>query len=274
MGLVAGPAVAAVAVMAFVPPIPQDQAYHRFADRREWLGIPNFADVVSNAGFIVSGLAGLLAVARRDAASSFREPRERGPFVVLFAAQVLTGIGSAYYHWAPADGRLFWDRLPLTAVAMSLLAIVIAERVSIAAGRRLLVPLLAAGAGSVLFWHLGNGGGHGDLRWYAIVQYYPMAAIPLLLILFPPRYTRTGDYGAVVGWYALAKVCEALDPTIFRATGGNVSGHTLKHLFAAAAAGWLVLMVWKRRPAGQGVDPPRSSSSSSPSGSANCLPSS
>jgi hypothetical protein len=50
----------------------------------------------------------------------------------------------------------------------------------------------------------------------------------------------------VVGFYALAKVLEALDKPI-SAAGHIVSGHTLKHL-AAAAAGYCILrMLQKRR---------------------------
>ena len=256
IGVIAGLGIGVAVGLAFVPPIRQDQSYHRFADGRAWLGIPNFADVVSNAGFVIAGLAGLWVVARRGAAASFREPTERGPFAVLFAGQLLTGIGSAYYHWAPSDARLFWDRLPLTVVIMSLLAIVISERISVKAGRTLLVPLLVLGAGSVLHWHLGNAEGQGDLRWYGAVQYSPMVAIPLLLALFPPRYTRTADYAVAVGWYALAKACELLDLRVFRLTGQAVSGHTLKHLFAAVAALWLVLMVARRRAIGHGPPDP------------------
>jgi hypothetical protein len=38
------------------PRIAQPLAYHNFADRRAWLGIANFGDVVSNAGFAIVGL--------------------------------------------------------------------------------------------------------------------------------------------------------------------------------------------------------------------------
>jgi hypothetical protein len=52
----------------------------------------------------------------------------------------------------------------------------------------------------------------------------------------------------VVGFYALAKVLEALDKPIF-SLGHIVSGHTLKHLVAATAAYWIVRMLQKQRPA-------------------------
>jgi hypothetical protein len=50
-----------------------------------------------------------------------------------------------------------------------------------------------------------------------------------------------------VGLYALAKVLEGLDKPIFRA-GQFVSGHTLKHLAAAAAGYWLLRMLRVRQP--------------------------
>jgi len=70
---------------------------------------------------------------------------------------------------------------------------------------------------------------------YAVVQFLPMILIPLALVLFPARWRRTRDLVGVLGWYALSKLFEALDRSIF-ALGGIVSGHTQKHLAAATAA--------------------------------------
>ena len=239
MVLVIAPLVAGVVAMLFVSPIAQDQAYHQFADARGWLGIPRFADVVSNLPFLLVGLAGLARLSR------FRllDPRERWLWGVHFACHLLTGLGSAWYHAAPDDARLVWDRLPLTGVILSLVAIVAAERVSVTAGWRLLGPLLATGAASILLWR-------GDLRLYALVQYGPMLCLPLAILLFPPRYTRGAGYGWAIAWYAAAKVGELLDRPIFEALGGSVSGHTLKHLLAGASAASLLVMVARRRPMG------------------------
>jgi hypothetical protein len=72
----------------------------------------------------------------------------------------------------------------------------------------------------------------------------------LIVVLFPARYTRGGDlFGAVI-FYALAKVTEDRDGQIYAATGGLVSGHTLKHLLAALGVLWILRMLWLRRPIG------------------------
>lgn len=242
-GLLLGLAAGAVVAVLGVPPIPQDPAYHDFADRRALLGIPNALDVLSNLGFLVAGVLGLLATRR----AALVQEWERAAYGVLFLGVALTSAGSAYYHLAPANDTLFWDRLPMTLVFMSLFAVTIGERVSGRAGEVLLGPLVAAGAGSVLYWHLGEQAGTGDLRPYALVQFLPILAIPLMLLLFPARYTRTGDVGVVIAAYGVAKGLEALDAQIF-GLGGIVSGHTLKHLCAAAALCWLARMVRLRRP--------------------------
>ena len=45
--------------LLLVPPIPQSQIYHGFADQRTLFGIPNFWNVVSNLPFVLVGAAGL-----------------------------------------------------------------------------------------------------------------------------------------------------------------------------------------------------------------------
>jgi hypothetical protein len=62
----------AIVVLAccMMPRISQPQSHHLFADRRGFLGIPNFGDVVSNLPFApigIRGLAFLLKLARAAA---------------------------------------------------------------------------------------------------------------------------------------------------------------------------------------------------------------
>ncbi|MGH8578207.1 MAG: hypothetical protein ACREXJ_15115 [Gammaproteobacteria bacterium] len=236
---------AVVVALGFVPAIPQDPSYHAFADRRAWLGIPNLFDVASNAPFLVVGALGVGCLWRGPA--RFIDARERWPYLALYAAVFFTGIGSAYYHLAPDNARLLWDRLPLAAGFAALLAAVIGERIDARAGLLGLAPLLMLAIGSVLYWDWSERAGHGDLRPYGGVQFFSGALIALILVLYPSAYTRARDPFVVLGLYALAKLCEWLDRPIFAALGG-FSGHTLKHLVAGVAVFWLLRMLRLRAP--------------------------
>ena len=249
IGLIGGLAVLAAAGAWLAPPIPQDPAYHRLADSRPWLGIPNALNVLSNVGFLLVGALGLAFVMGPGGRGpAFREPGERWPYVVFFGGLLLTGLGSGYYHWEPGNARLAWDRLPLAITLMGLLAATIAERIGVKAGLRLLGPLVLIAAGSVVYWHWTELRGAGDLRPYALVQFYPIVAVPLMLWWLPPRYTRGGELLAAAATYAAAKAPELLDGWFLSVTH-VVSGHTLKHLLAALAGYWVLRMLRHRRAA-------------------------
>lgn len=211
-----------------IPPLLQNQSYHQFADQRELFGIPNFWNVVSNLPFIAVGLAGLWWC-RRDAITA-----------VLFAGLFLTGFGSSYYHLDPNDNTLFWDRLPMTLCFAAILAAVVEERVDAKAGAMLLRPMLAIGVFSLLLWRWTD-----DLRLYAWAQFFPFISLVLILQLFPAKYTGAFYWIAAAALYALAKLLEYLDAEIF-SLGSIVSGHTLKHL-AAAAGGFAILKLFQTR---------------------------
>jgi len=244
-----GALLAMIAVALFIPPIPQAETYHRFVDRQTILGIPNYYNVVSNLFFLLTGAMGIGFVLRDIArgGDAFIDPRERWPYLAFFVAIALTAFGSAYYHLRPDDNRLIWDRIPIAMSLISVVAAIVAERVSVKAGLRLLAPLLILGAGSVVYWSVTQSSGHGDLRPYAFVQFGSMLAFLLLLLLYPPRYTRGADFFISFGFYALAKLFEVGDRWVF-AHGRIVSGHTLKHVFAAVSAYWIFRMLALRHP--------------------------
>src|SRR5579862_4671187 len=170
------------------PRMPQPLSYHDFADHRGWLGIPNFGDVASNIAFAIFGVWGLwflLRLTPQGVVTRFTDPRERWFYIAVFFGMLLTAAGSSYYHLAPDNARLVWDRLPMTIVFMSLIATLIAERLNVRAGLTLLPFLLAIGVGSVLQWRWSEAQGQGDLRFYAGVQLYAMLAVILALFLKP-----------------------------------------------------------------------------------------
>jgi hypothetical protein len=239
---------AMVAITMSLPRLPQNPSYHRMADSRTIFGVPNALNVLSNLPFAIVGLAGVLALTRGSIAQrAVVEPWERWPYLVLFAGTALTAIGSSYYHLAPDDGRLFWDRLPMTLGFMGLLTALLAERVSPAFARGAFLPLVFAGAASVVYWRLGEANGGGDLRPYAAVQFGSLVLVLATLALFPARLSGDAFLWSAAVSYGLAKLLEAADGSIYE-IGRIVSGHTLKHLFAALSVGLVLRMLyWRSR---------------------------
>lgn len=192
---------AAMLGVAFVvvPPIAQDPAYHVFADRRTFLGVANFWNVLSNLPFALVALYGMKAAGQTQA------------YRWLLAGTAGVAFGSSYYHLYPTDATLFWDRLPMTVVFMSVVAI--------STGKRLLLfPLLTLGIASVLIWRF-----TGDLRLYALVQFGSIAAVLWMLVTRRTDSLQSRTLRWVVLLYIAAKALE------------SAGAHPWKHVLAAAA---------------------------------------
>jgi hypothetical protein len=243
--LIGGVTLAAIIAVAFVPRVPQSEAYHNFADQRSLFGIDNCLNVISNIAFLVVGISGLFVITSTRSRNSFVQSWERPHYVVFFVGVTLTCFGSAYYHLAPNTERLMWDRLPMTIAFMSLLTAVITERINLKAGGALLLPLLSIGAASVVYWHMTEQSGNGDLRPYILVQFLSGLVIVLVVVMFPSGYTRNAGLPAALILYALAKIFELLDSTFYN-LGQIISGHTLKHLSAALSV-WFILRMLRHR---------------------------
>ena len=231
-----GFSIAAIAAAFFVEPVAQDPAYFSFADSRTLLGVPNFWNVMSNIPFLIAGGAGLVYFAQADRAhiASRVDLNIYPAYVIFFLGVFLTCFGSAWFHLAPDDNTLLWDRLPMTLGFMALFTIVIGEHVSPRVARRLLWPLLLTGAGSVFYWYYTELRGAGDLRPYALVQFLPMLLIPIILLAYPSRYSRTRIYWGMLAAYVAAKLFEFFDQSIYDILK-IVSGHSIKHVAAAVA---------------------------------------
>jgi Ceramidase len=224
-----------LAVLA-INPIGQDPAYHVFADRRHFLGIPNFANVVSNFPFLLIGLIGLRLCCQKQIAGA------KLSWMVVFLSVALLALGSAYYHWHPNDESLFWDRLPMTAGFMGLVVAVASEHMDRKIEVLALPFALAVGIGSLLWWVL-----YDDLRFYGWIQFISLAAVAVILALLPAAYSHRYFLVVGLGFYLFAKFAETYDVAIFAATGNAVAGHTLKHLLAAAAVISIYIMLRNRK---------------------------
>jgi len=168
-----------------IEPITQNPAYHHFADQRRILHIANFFNVLSNLPFVIIGIMGIRLVALRQATGGLAELQAM--YLVFFIGVFLTGFGSAYYHFQPDNQTLVWDRLPMTIAFMALFSAIIGEYISVQLAQKLFVPLLILGITSVIYWHLTELDGHGDLRAYLLVQFLPILLVPLILLLFESK---------------------------------------------------------------------------------------
>jgi hypothetical protein len=221
----------ALAVMAlaaiFVPVLPAS-AWHipHYVDGRDWLGIPNAGDVLSNLAFLAMGVWGFERLRTRHDA-----PVGASWF---FVGLILTCLGSGFYHLDPdMPQRLIADRLGMAVAFAGFLGIATSERISVRAAEAVLVLMMIAGP--LTAWVARD-----NLTPWAVVQYGGMA-LAVGLALTKPRNRAIGvPLGGVIVFYVLAKLFELGDAVVFEATGHLVSGHTLKHL-AAALAAWPVI---------------------------------
>lgn len=228
---------AAVVALVLHGPIAQFAAYHDFADQRAWLGMPNALDVLSNLGFAVVGAYGLYRIwpRRNDPAMVAGWPG----YELFLVSLVLTAFGSSFYHLAPDDSRLIWDRLPIVLACGGLLAGVRAQTEPNVNGARMAVVLALAGIASVFWWYATGINGTGDLRPYLLLQALPLGLIPLWQWIHDaPRADRIA-FATAIGLYVTAKATELLDHQLF-APLQWISGHTIKHLLATAAAAVIV----------------------------------
>lgn len=194
-------------------------------------------NVVSNLPFIIIGFAGAIYLLKKYNLCSKEEKLATLSYLVFFIGIFLTGFGSAHYHLNPNNSTMVWDRLPLAISFMAFVSAIFYERLKIKSAV-FLFALILFGAFSIIYWHLTELQGQGDLRPYIIVQFYPMILIPFILWKFPSRYMKSNDLWIVMVFYAIAKAFELSDKLVWP-MGNIISGHTFKHIFAGIAVYWV-----------------------------------
>ena len=225
-----------IALLALHGRIAQPAHYHDFADHSAAFGIPHAGDVLSNAGFALVAIWGWLSLRPRRASEQLRGgwPGYR----LFLIGLLLTAFGSAFYHLAPDNFSLIWDRLPIALVCAGLIAGVRGDTMGSNSPLDVIVLALAALA-SVAWWAITERNGAGDLRPYLLLQALALILIPLWQAIHrAPRADRIA-FGIAMALYILAKLAEVFDHEIAAALG-FVTGHTLKHLIATAATAAVV----------------------------------
>jgi hypothetical protein len=219
---------ALLALALFGPEASQPSTYHAFADQRRFFALPFAMDVLSNAAFLAVGIAGiacLIAYPRRALTNV-----QRAMSILFVAGLLLTALASAWYHLHPDDANLAIDRSGMAVAFAGLLGLAAAGRVSERAGAALgLAVLLAAplaikywiATDNVFPWGVLQGGGMGLILWASLLR--------------PRSKALDVRWSLVILAYAAAKLFELNDDAVYQLSGHLVSGHTLKHLFAALA---------------------------------------
>jgi hypothetical protein len=219
-----------IVALSFAGPHAQDPTYHDYGDQRFIMGIPYFWNVVSNLPMFFIGAYGLwqcfINWSRRPAGVARLIP------LVLSLGIFITSFGSAYYHWAPSNDTLLWDRLPMTLMFMSLFSLLIYDFMGPRAGTVAFWLAVPIGIASVLYWHFTEAAGHGDLRPYGLVQFFPMLVAPVLVFASGKKVAYGRYLLYIIGWYVAAKIFEHNDKAIYDMVG-FWSGHTFKHFLGA-----------------------------------------
>lgn len=210
--------------------------YHNFVDQRMLLFIPNFFDVVSNIPFALLGLYGIDFLTRSRKGFLTLDLLSKLPFFGFFLAVILVMFGSANYHWSPTHESLFWDRVPIVIAFMCLFGGFLSDRLNSRGVGLYLTPCLIFLSLGALAWDLYQFDQGGDLRFYLLVQIFPILTLPVICRLYPVgRLTTEKHLWQMIAWYGVSKIFELFDSRIFILTNETLSGHTLKHLAASMA---------------------------------------
>jgi hypothetical protein len=234
-GLIIGILVLAMLVYG---PISRLSHYHEFADQSLIWGVPHANDVLSNLSFLLASMLGFLQWTKSQKTAADYA------YLGFSFCLLLTAIGSSYYHWAPDDARLFWDRLPIALACTMLIAAVRFEHAAPASTRAVLATLClwcALAFLSVVYWKC-----IGDLRIYLALQVAAIVLIPIWHYVYPTQSTLRRAYFIAIILYVLAKLCELADAAILDFLS-VISGHSLKHLLAAMSGACILIGVGRSK---------------------------
>jgi hypothetical protein len=133
---------------------------------------------------------------------------------ILCICSILVSIGSSYYHINPNINTLFYDRLPMqisfTYLILSKITLNIYEQIFI-----------------ILYTS------YVLMKWKFTLDLIPYASFQAALIIYWLLFDKQMLLSIIC--YIFAKICEDLDYEIYYITHNNISGHTLKHIFAGIA---------------------------------------
>jgi hypothetical protein len=195
-----------------------DQAGHRIVD------------VVACGPLLAASIWGLASLQRSDWPAPLRQP-----CAAFFALASLLALSTAAYRWEPTAHGDALNRVFAVGSTTMLVLAFLAERVDALFGSGPAVlgtwGLVASGA---LWWLTGDWvHGRGDLRALLFLEYLPFLLVPAGALRLPGRLTRSRDWLALLGLYAVALAARSADHALLAVTH-HIDGAVLMHLLLAA----------------------------------------
>jgi hypothetical protein len=220
-------------LLAWGPVVLTDNA-HRYADQREFAGIPNALDVLSNLPLIAAGAWGWTATRVSRWSALMRRVWRR-----FFTSIATLGIASLLYHAAPGDFGFALTQLCVAASFSLLLLCFLAERVNarFAGLQACFIACAASMLAAALWWFDAPSPGSGDLRGLLLLQTLPVLLVPAGALALCGRQTTMCDWIAMLCLYGIGRLCGLADTAVLQTTGA-VGGHALMHLACAGVAAW------------------------------------
>jgi hypothetical protein len=229
----------AIIGLAYGIVIPQHSDYHGFADQRNLLNLPFAADVLSNLPFAFVGIYGLVLIGRINYSDD--QKTQISLFCLSFIGLSLTTAASGFYHFAPNNYGLSIDRLGMTSAFAGVIGLAIASRISDRAGLIAAFAILILAPFSIAHWY------QSDNLWlWSVFQGGGLVALALLALCPAAEKGIRIQLGWIIALYVLAKILEVSDHPIYDWSQQTVSGHSLKHL-AAAAAAWPLIKALRQQ---------------------------
>jgi hypothetical protein len=210
---------------------------HSYTDQRSLCGLNNAFNVLSNLVLIAAGCYWLNWIFRtKNISLKCRKGLyETRLYATFFAAVILAGIQSAWYHLFQSQLGLLGTYLLSNIVMLSLLSAIIAERVNLRIGLHSCIPFIFISMLISFYWYIYQTDNQLSHLWYFLTYLIPSLSI-MTIIVARPKYggIKHITFAFCNTFIALGVSC--LDEAIYTLTRHMISGQSLHNIYLGIAA--------------------------------------